>query len=242
VPNDRGEIGRALGGRYRLVTHIGTGRFTNVYLAYDLSQSRRVAVKLLSEDILPDRWIGEGAFVGRFLEAAEEAAAVSHPHVVAAHNWGDSDLGLYVVSDYMEGGSLLGMMDAGHLLSPSQVLMVGLDAVRGLEHIHDQGIIHGDIHELWIDPDDPSRMILGNDGGIAFTYDRGRNWRFVENLPFAQFYHIEVDNEIPFNVFRIKRPGGPEAPEAGAVFAAWSPTGSPSFHVPEAFRPLRLTP
>ncbi len=48
--------------------------------------------------------------------------------------------------------------------------------------------------------------------------------------------------EIPFNVFRIKRPGGPEAPEAGAVFAAWSPTGSPSFHVPEAFRPLRLVP
>jgi hypothetical protein len=46
--------------------------------------------------------------------------------------------------------------------------------------------------------------------------------------------------EIPFNVFRIKRPGGPEAPEEGAVFAAWSPTGGPSFHVPEAFRPLRL--
>ncbi len=48
--------------------------------------------------------------------------------------------------------------------------------------------------------------------------------------------------EIPFNVFRIKRPGGPEDPEAGAVFAAWSPTGGPSFHVPEAFRPLRLVP
>ena len=48
--------------------------------------------------------------------------------------------------------------------------------------------------------------------------------------------------EIPFNVFRIKRPGGPGAPDAGAVFAAWSPTGSPSFHVPEAFRPLRLVP
>ena len=45
---------------------------------------------------------------------------------------------------------------------------------------------------------------------------------------------------IPFNIFRIKRPGGPEAPAEGAVFAAWSPTGSPSFHVPEAFRPLHL--
>ena len=49
-------------------------------------------------------------------------------------------------------------------------------------------------------------------------------------------------SEFPFNIFRIKRPGGPEAPEEGAVFAAWSPTGSPSFHVPEAFRPLRLVP
>ena len=52
----------------------------------------------------------------------------------------------------------------------------------------------------------------------------------------------DLGAEIPFNVFRIKRPGGPEAPEAGAVFAAWSPTGRPSFHVPEAFRPLRLVP
>ena len=49
-------------------------------------------------------------------------------------------------------------------------------------------------------------------------------------------------SEFPFNIFRIKRPGGPEAPEEGAVFAAWSPTGSSSFHVPEAFRPLRLVP
>lgn len=48
--------------------------------------------------------------------------------------------------------------------------------------------------------------------------------------------------EFAFNVFRIKRPGGPEAPAEGAVFAAWSPTGGPSFHVPEAFRPLRLAP
>lgn len=52
----------------------------------------------------------------------------------------------------------------------------------------------------------------------------------------------EAGTALPFNVFRIKRPGGPSAPEEGAVFAAWSETGSPSFHVPEAFRPLRLAP
>ncbi|MDX1647303.1 MAG: hypothetical protein R3304_09180 [Longimicrobiales bacterium] len=62
-------------------------------------------------------------------------------------------------------------------------------------------IIHGDIHELWIDPDDPRRMILGEDGGIAFTYDRGDNWRFVENLALAQFYQIDVDSLVPFNIY-----------------------------------------
>jgi len=62
-------------------------------------------------------------------------------------------------------------------------------------------IIHGDVHELWIDPDDSRRMILGEDGGIALTFDRGDNWRFVENLPLAQFYHVAVDSLVPFNVY-----------------------------------------
>ncbi len=157
-------IGRVLGGRFRLVTRIGPGRFTDVYVAYDLAASRRVAVKLLSEDLLPDGW---ASLASRFLEAAGEAAAVSHPHVVGVQSWGDSDLGLYVVSDYMEGGSLLGMLDAGHLLSPSQVLMVGLDIARGLEHIHRQGIIHGDIR--------PSNVLFSRRGRARLA-DLGTSW------------------------------------------------------------------
>ena len=161
---ETGVIGRVLGGRFRLVTRIGAGRFTDVYMAYDLASSRRVAVKLVSEDLLPDGWAG---FASRFLEAAGEAAAVSHPHLVAVQSWGDSDLGLYVVSDYMEGGSLQGMMDAGHLLSPSQVLMVGLDITRGLEHIHGQDIIHGDIR--------PSNILFSRRGRARLA-DLGTSW------------------------------------------------------------------
>ncbi len=157
-------IGRVLAGRFRLVTRIGAGRFTDVYMAYDLASSRRVAVKLVSEDLLPDGWAG---FASRFLDAAGKAAAVSHPHLVAVHSWGDSDLGLYVVSDYTEGGSLQGMMDAGHLLSPSQVLMVGLDITRGLEHIHGQDIIHGDIR--------PSNILFSRRGRARLA-DLGTSW------------------------------------------------------------------
>ena len=61
--------------------------------------------------------------------------------------------------------------------------------------------VHPDHHYLWIDPGDGSFMIDGNDGGIAITYDRGKTWRFVENLPLAQFYHVRVDSAIPFNIY-----------------------------------------
>ncbi len=80
-------------------------------------------------------------------------------------------------------------------------VQVSEDQGRSWETVVPSAIIHGDIHELWIDPDDPRSMILGEDGGIAFTYDRGENWRFVENLALAQFYHIDLDDAVPFNVY-----------------------------------------
>lgn len=80
-------------------------------------------------------------------------------------------------------------------------IQVSEDQGRSFETVVPSTIIHGDVHELWIDPEDGRRMIIGNDGGIAFTYDRGDHWRFVENLTLAQFSHISVDNEVPFNVY-----------------------------------------
>ncbi len=61
--------------------------------------------------------------------------------------------------------------------------------------------VHPDHHAWWIHPEDGSFMIDGNDGGMAITHDRGKNWRFVENLPLAQFYHINIDNEYPYGVY-----------------------------------------
>jgi len=87
------------------------------------------------------------------------------------------------------------------IYSLHSAVQVSEDQGRTWSTVVQSGIIHGDIHELWIDPDDPRRMILGEDGGIAFTYDRGDNWRFVENLALAQFYHIDVDSLLPFNVY-----------------------------------------
>jgi photosystem II stability/assembly factor-like uncharacterized protein len=59
---------------------------------------------------------------------------------------------------------------------------------------------HDDVHAIWIDPSNANHVIIGNDGGLAMTYDRGREWRFVPNVPVGLFYHVTVDNAIPFNV------------------------------------------
>ncbi len=61
--------------------------------------------------------------------------------------------------------------------------------------------VHPDHHAWWIHPKDGSFMIDGNDGGLNITYDGGKTWRFIGNLPVAQFYHIAVDNEFPYNVY-----------------------------------------
>jgi len=61
--------------------------------------------------------------------------------------------------------------------------------------------IHIDNHAFWINPSDTRHLIIGNDGGIAISRDRGETWRFVRNLPLAQFYHIAVDNEHPYHIY-----------------------------------------
>ncbi len=63
------------------------------------------------------------------------------------------------------------------------------------------GSVHLDHHAWWIDPVNPDRMLDGNDGGMAISYDRGETWRHIENLPLGQFYHIRTDNETPYNVY-----------------------------------------
>ncbi len=65
----------------------------------------------------------------------------------------------------------------------------------------DYNHVHPDHHAWWIHPETPQYMIDGNDGGLAFTHDYGVNWQFATNLPLGQFYHINVDNDIPYNLY-----------------------------------------
>ena len=86
------------------------------------------------------------------------------------------------------------------LYNINQVITVSEDAGRTFRSILPYSGIHPDHHAFWINPLNPDHIIDGNDGGIGFTHDRGKKWKFEEQLPVGQFYHINVDNDTPYHV------------------------------------------
>jgi photosystem II stability/assembly factor-like uncharacterized protein len=60
---------------------------------------------------------------------------------------------------------------------------------------------HSDVHDIWVNPKDTEQLVIGTDGGVYISLDRGAGWRFVGSLPVGQFYHVSVDMEWPFNVY-----------------------------------------
>lgn len=147
------EIGRVLGGRYRLVAPIGMGASAQVYLADDVKLRRRVALKMLH-----DALAGDAEFLRRFRAEARAAAALSHPNVMAVYDWsdgsGDGEVA-FIVTEYLSGGSLRAVLDSGAQLAPSQALVVGLEAARALDYAHRRGFVHRDIK--------PANLLFGEE-------------------------------------------------------------------------------
>lgn len=64
---------------------------------------------------------------------------------------------------------------------------------------------HGDHHDLWIAPEDPHRMIMGDDGGAQVTYDGGETWSTYRNQPTAQFYRVTTDDAFPYRIYAAQQ-------------------------------------
>jgi serine/threonine-protein kinase len=147
------QIGRVLGGRYRLLSPLGAGASAQVYLADDVRLRRQVAVKVLHPALADDE-----SFLRRFRAEAQSAASLSHPHLLAVFDWSGDDETPFLVTEYLSGGSLRALLDAGQRLSASQALVIGLEAARALDHAHRQGFVHRDIK--------PANLLFGADGRL----------------------------------------------------------------------------
>lgn len=143
------QIGRVLAGRYRLLAPIGAGASAQVFLAEDTRLRRRVAIKLLHES-----FAGDAAFIRRFRAEAQVAAGLNHPNVVAVYDWGEDEVP-FLVTEFVSGGSLRAMLDQGRRLSIAQACDVGIQAAKGLDHAHRQGLVHRDLK--------PANLLFGDD-------------------------------------------------------------------------------
>jgi serine/threonine-protein kinase len=140
MPSITDSIGRVLGGRYRLVTALGTGASAHVYLADDVSLHRRVAIKVLHPALA-----GDASFLKRFRAEARAVAALNHPNILQVYDWGEERDEPYLVLEYLAGGSLRQVYDTGVLLTPAQAVQVGIQAAAGLDYAHRRGLVHRDI-------------------------------------------------------------------------------------------------
>jgi photosystem II stability/assembly factor-like uncharacterized protein len=99
---------------------------------------------------------------------------------------------------YVLGASMFVSDDAGKTFADPVTGRAG--ANQAMSPIYDVGV-HGDHHALWINPANPKHLILGNDGGLYFSFDGSLTWDKVNNIPLAQFYGIAVDMEKPYNIY-----------------------------------------
>jgi len=147
-------------GNYRLIKKLGEGGMGAVYLAEDTVVGRKVAVK-----ILPKKFAEDPTFLSRFRREARAMGKLNHQNVVAAFDVGDDMGHHYYVMEYCEGAPLDKILAEQKTLKLDNAIDMMLQAARGLEHAHSQGIIHRDIK--------PANMFVANEGNTVKILDLG---------------------------------------------------------------------
>ncbi len=136
---------RLLGGRYEINGRLGYGGMAEVHLGRDTRLGRDIAVKVLRHDLARDH-----GFQVRFRREAQNAAALSHPSIVAVYDTGEElatdGVSLpYIVMEYVEGRTLREVLQAEGRLMPERALEITADVCAALEFSHRNGIVHRDI-------------------------------------------------------------------------------------------------
>src|SRR3989454_756292 len=158
------------GGRYEVKGFLGEGGRKRVYLAHDMKLDRDVAVAVIKT---------EGLDAGGLVRVRREAQAMGrlgdHPNIVTVFDIGDDGAQPYIVSQYMGGGDLDGLLDKtpNRRLAIVDAMQIAWQVVQGLAHAHGRGIIHRDLKpgNIWLTEDGTAKI---GDFGLAVALDRSR--------------------------------------------------------------------
>jgi tetratricopeptide (TPR) repeat protein len=164
-------------GRYLVLERLGVGGMGKVYAAYDPQLDRKIALKLLRDDLGRN----QRQFRARMLREAQAMARLAHPNVIAVHDVGTFGKRVFLAMELVEGGTLKSWLrqkqPAGH-----EILEVFIDAGRGLAAAHAAGLVHRDFK--------PENVLLGADGRARVTdFGLARSSTSQEPLPEADPEH-----------------------------------------------------
>jgi serine/threonine protein kinase len=137
-------VGRTINTRYRLESLLGDGGMGAVYRAYDLNLDRQVAIKLMHT-----HYARRPKFRARLIQEAKTSAQLDHPSVVSVFDFGDSEAGLFIAMEYVDGGSLRDhlrrLQGLRKYLPLAQSLQIGVQIADALDYAHRRGIVHRDV-------------------------------------------------------------------------------------------------
>jgi serine/threonine-protein kinase len=151
-------IGKTLG-KYEIISLIGKGGMSSVYLAHQQSMERQVALK-----VLPPHLMSDETFLKRFQREVKTVAKMQHPRIIPVHDYGEEQGTPYIVMTYIEGGSLAQRIQKEKGLLLPEVIRLVDQIADGLDYAHRQGVIHRDFK--------PSNILLDT-GNNAYLSDFG---------------------------------------------------------------------
>jgi eukaryotic-like serine/threonine-protein kinase len=160
-------IETTIDGRYQIVARIAAGGMGEVYRAHDPVLDREVALKILHPSLADDP-----GFIDRFRREARSAAMLSHPNIVAVHDWGETQGTYFMIMEFVRGPNLRALLMRDGQLEPSQAVEVVDAVLAALEHAHAQGIVHRDIK--------PENVMIRASDGVPKVADFGLARAFAD--------------------------------------------------------------
>lgn len=151
-------------GRYEIRSKIGEGGMGEVYLALDTELNRRIAIK-----ILPDKLAANEQRLRRFIQEAQAASALNHPHILTIHEIGTTSSSRFIATEFIDGDTLRQRISTG-TLNLSEILEIAIQTASALAAAHTAGIIHRDIkpENIMVRPDGYVKVL---DFGLAKLSD-----------------------------------------------------------------------